>query len=261
MTTEKLFDLMYDEQNKSIIANHNNPLNRCGCKCFSQNEEDGITLEIIRRLGINSGTYIEFGVGNGLENNTLILAALGWKGAWVGAESLSFNYRSTEKHLFIHAWINLSTLSTIQSNISSVMNITTPDVFSVDLDGNDIYITEALLASNVKPKLWIVEYNAKFPPPVEFSIKYDQNFNWAYDDYFGASLTSYSKLMEAYDYVLVATNAWSGSNAFFVHKDVADKFYDVPYNINDLYTPPRYNLYNRYAFPVAAKTVEKIFGY
>jgi hypothetical protein len=38
------------------------------------------------------------------------------------------------------------------------------DVLSVDLDGNDLYFTEALL-NVLRPKLVIVEYNAKFPPP------------------------------------------------------------------------------------------------
>jgi hypothetical protein len=54
-----------------------NPLNRFGAKYFSQGEEDGLTLEIIKRLGIKNGTFAELGVGNGLENNTLILLASG----------------------------------------------------------------------------------------------------------------------------------------------------------------------------------------
>ena len=57
-----------------------NPLNRFGAKYFSQTDEDGITLEIIRRLGITAGTFAELGVGNGIENNTLILLASGWRG-------------------------------------------------------------------------------------------------------------------------------------------------------------------------------------
>ena len=34
---------------------------------------------------------MEFGVGNGMENNTLALAALGWTGLWAGSEELAFN--------------------------------------------------------------------------------------------------------------------------------------------------------------------------
>ena len=55
---------------------HPNPLTRYGRKCFSQADEDGITLEILRRIGIQDGTFCEFAVGNGLENNTLLLARI-----------------------------------------------------------------------------------------------------------------------------------------------------------------------------------------
>src|SRR5689334_5694165 len=68
-----------------------NPLNRFGAKYFSQADEDGITCEIVRRLGIKNGIFAEFGVGNGLENNTLILLANGWRGFWVGGQDLAFN--------------------------------------------------------------------------------------------------------------------------------------------------------------------------
>src|SRR5437016_4741195 len=73
--------LMRAEWARSTSATKN-PLNRFGAKYFSQADEDGITLEIVRRLGITVGTFAELGVGNGLENNTLILLANGWRGFW-----------------------------------------------------------------------------------------------------------------------------------------------------------------------------------
>ena len=68
------------------------PFNKYGRKCFSQTDEDGITFEIIKRLNIKKGSYAEYGVGDYLEkNNTILLAALGWKGFWVGGEDLNLN--------------------------------------------------------------------------------------------------------------------------------------------------------------------------
>ena len=49
---------------------------------------------------------------------------------------------------------------------------------------------------NIFPKVFIVEYNAKFFPPIEFIIDYDENHKWTGDDYFGASLTSLEKLFK-----------------------------------------------------------------
>jgi hypothetical protein len=65
-----------------------NRLERYGFKVYSQCDEDGIIQEIFNRIGLKSSIFIEFGVGNGLENNTLKLLLEGWSGLWIeGNES------------------------------------------------------------------------------------------------------------------------------------------------------------------------------
>ena len=105
-----LKDLVFHEQNRAAIAAHPNPFTRFGRKCFSQNDEDGLTLEIVKRLGLTSGVYAEFGVGDGLENNTLILAALGWKGFWVGGSDLAFSHAQAQRFKYIKDWITLENI-------------------------------------------------------------------------------------------------------------------------------------------------------
>ena len=61
------------------ISNAKNILNKSGKKFYSQNDEDGILLEILKRIKKNNGSFIEIGVA-GTENNTIILLMLGWKG-------------------------------------------------------------------------------------------------------------------------------------------------------------------------------------
>ena len=91
---KEMRDLVLSYQTISLQNSHLNPLNQYGKKCFSQTDEDGITLEILRRINcLESGIFAEFGVGNGTENNTLILKALGWKGFWVGGEDLAFEIK------------------------------------------------------------------------------------------------------------------------------------------------------------------------
>jgi hypothetical protein len=108
------------------------------------------------------------------------------------------------------------------------------DVISLDLDGNDIYFVENLLSNNIRPKLFIVEYNAKFPPPVEFKITYDPKHIWKGDDYFGASLSSFDKLFSAFGYRLICCNSHTGANAFFIDKIYEKYFSDVPTDINKI---------------------------
>ena len=74
---QELRDLFLISQTRQAQINHINPLNRFGLKCFSQTDEDGITLEILRRIkSLGKGVFAEFGVGDGTENNTLILTII-----------------------------------------------------------------------------------------------------------------------------------------------------------------------------------------
>jgi hypothetical protein len=252
---------IYDETRKAQLA-HPNPLNGFGKKCFSQTDEDGITIEILRRINcLNNGTYAEYGVGDGTENNTLILAALGWRGFWVGGETLRPNINEGRGSRFQYAkeWITLDNIHNISSQCLKAIERETVDVISLDLDGNDIHFIRSLLEAGLRPKLFIAEYNAKFPPPVEFEIAYDPKHIWQYDDYFGASLASLIKLFNKFNYQLVCCNSHTGANAFFVNSIYSDSFKDVPTDVNNIYVGPRYTLYKKFGHPSAMKTIERIF--
>jgi len=255
-------DLMLYQQTKELQASHPNPLNRFGLKCFSQTDEDGITLEILRRVGLmqTKGVFAEFGVGNGTENNTLILASLGWKGFWVGGQDVAFNWGKGSNFNFTKAWVTLDNLLPLTAAGLAKINESKLDVVSLDLDGNDLHFIGALLDSGVRPKLFIAEYNAKFIPPVEFTVTYDAGHTWQHDDYFGCSLMSLIKLFERHNYKLVCCNSHTGANAFFVDAAYADKFADVPTDVLQLFAEPRYHLYLRYGHVKSVKTLEKVFS-
>jgi len=142
----------------------------------SLNLRIGITLEIVKRLGIKVGTFAEIGVGNGLENNTLILLANGWHGFWIGAEDLAFNHKLNPKRfVFYKTWVTVENVALLIRQGFESVGINELDVLSLDVDGNDFYIARKLLTTGILPKLFILEYNAKFPPPIKWTIKYDAN--------------------------------------------------------------------------------------
>jgi len=253
-------DMELDFQTKHLRATHINPLNRFGNKCFSQTDEDGITLEIVRRLGLSNGVYAEFGVGNGLENNTLILAACGWRGFWVGGEDLVFDYSKATNFHNIQDWITIDNILDHAHAGMNALGACEIDVLSLDLDGNDIYFLEKLLTDRIRPKLFIVEYNGKFIPPAKFQIAYDPEHQWIGDDYFGAALMNMVEMFEKYGYRLVCCNAHNGANAFFVDREHDELFNDVPKSINDIYVAPRYHLFDSYGHKKSPRVVESIIN-
>ena len=112
------------------------------------------------------------------------------------------------------------------------------DFFSIDIDGNDLEVLDAI--TEINPRVICVEYNAKFPPPTNISIKYNPNHVWQNDDYQGASLQAFVSLLEAKGYRFVCCNL-SGANAFFVKaEEFKGNFTEYP--VRMLYQPARYHL-------------------
>lgn len=260
----KMSDLLTRYTESTRLQNHPNPLLNYGGKVYSQNDEDGITFEILRRIGIANGVFAEFGVGNGVENNTLALAASGWSGFWVGGEDLAFETnpgRSASLNFhFQKARVKKSDIVHFFANGLGMIRRSRCDLISMDLDGNDYYFVEELLSSGALPKVFIVEYNARFIPPIKFKIDYDDGHRWSGDDYFGASLACYFELFQKYRYFLACCNI-TGANAFFVHNEYQPFFRDIPTKIEQLYASPKYFLtgLDVSGHPPAPRTVEKIF--
>jgi hypothetical protein len=237
-----------------------NPLTACGRRFFSQNDEDGILREILRRLEISrSNVFLEFGVGNGTECNTIILLALGWRGLWVGGELLSFDLPEESRLQFLHRWITRENAAQLACEGLVAVNAEIGDVrvASVDIDGNDGPIVRALLAGGVLPDVFIVEYNAKFPPDVEFEMPYDERHVWQGDDYQGVSLQSWIGIFASMQYSIVACNE-NGTNAFFVKTEYMQRFADVPKNIDQIYRIGHYGFYEQSGHRTSPQTVHHL---
>ena len=252
------FDNELSSLYRSRQYEHANHFVRYGKNCYSQSDEDGLTLEIIKRIGISNGVFAEFGVGDGKENNTLILLGLKWRGFWCGGENLAFNIPNNSRLLYYKKWINKENICSLMKDGMQDLDEKTVDLISLDLDGNDLYFCENLLENGYKPKVFIVEYNAKFPPPVEFSIDYDPNHIWDDSDYQGASLQSFANLFEKFEYSLICCNAATGANDFFVQNIYSDLFPEVPKSIEDIYVDRNYSLIEKYGHKKSLKTIEII---
>ena len=114
---KEIRNLILKKQNYKLQHFSKNPLNKYGKKCFSQSDEDGITIEILKRLDhLDKGNFLEFGVGDGTENNTLILKSLGWKGAWIGNQDLIISYKNSEEFVYIKEFVNINNIINLTTN-------------------------------------------------------------------------------------------------------------------------------------------------
>lgn len=219
------------ETRRANASQFGNPLNACGFGVFSQADEDGITLRILQKLGLSTGSFLEIGVGSGTQCNTLILLASGWRGVWLGNEELRFPTTGT-RLTFKQTWV---TVENVLSNCDSAFEDqklarTDISVLSIDIDGNDLWVTVELLRSGFQPSVIIIEYNPLLPPPLSWARAYGPN-NVPHGSNYGASLQYISDNLAGFGYFLAACALQNGNNAFFVHRRHKDLFSEVPDNI------------------------------
>jgi hypothetical protein len=193
-------------------------------KLFSQSDEDGISLSILKRIGfdVSKSFSIEFGVQDGLETNTMILRSLGSKLYWVGNENLVV--KQSPNLIYKKGWVDLDNIKFIFSEICSNEDRSLLCV-SMDLDGNDYHFLSAILSTDYRPAWFTVEINPSFGDEIEYIMPYSKEHNWSGGNFFGASLSSYIDLFKSYDYTLIVVNR-SGINAFFLDNKYLDGFED-----------------------------------
>lgn len=208
-----------------------------GWKVYSQGDEDGIIDAIFHRLGVEKGIFAEIGVEKGLECNTLLLLHQGWKGFWFEANEDHAKEIQSKFASFKELGLGIGKIT--KENINDTFKnagITDLDFLSIDIDGMDIYLLEAL---EVKPKVICIEYNAKWPAHISKKPVYDPDYNWSGTDYMGSSLKSLTEVAEKKGYELVGTNI-TGSNAFYVRKELINDKFTKYRTVENLYNPPRY---------------------
>lgn len=215
---------------------------RHGYKVYSQNDEDGIIQEIFARIGTQDKTFVEFGVSNGLECNTLNLLMSGWSGLWLDGsqQNIAFidqHFCDLVKQQKLKAVAAFITAENINDLIKNNVKNTQVDFLSIDIDRNDYWVWKAIQV--IQPRALVIEYNASFRPPVSVTVEYRADKIWDGSNYFGATLSALEKLGREKGYRLVGCN-FSGVNSFFVREDLVEEHFCKPFTAENHYEPVRY---------------------
>lgn len=196
---------------------------------FSQWGEDGILEWIVHHCRDIPRTFVEFGVENYIESNTrFLLQNRHWRGlvidgsdqhvAYIRQDEISWKHDLTAVARFI-------TTDNIDEIITDAGFEGEIGVLSVDIDGNDYWVWEAI--SCVKPHIVVAEYNSAFGDLRPLTIPYSADFYRTSADpsnlYYGASIRALEHLATARGYTMIGCNG-AGTNVFFVRNDRAAHF-------------------------------------
>ncbi len=209
------------ELNKSKTSNN---IQDYEFKVTSQTGEDGIIQYLINKIPIKNKIFVEFGVESYTEANTrFLLQNENWSGLIIDGNP---DYMEGVKKSDLGWKYDLTAISSFitKDNINEIItNAGIEDeigILSVDIDGNDYWVLEAIYCVN--PQILIVEYNSLFGSTAKISVPYDENFvrtEKHYSNlYYGASISALTELANKKGYSLMGSNKF-GNNLFFVRQD------------------------------------------
>ena len=183
-----------------------------------QNEEDGITLSLFDQVGVTNRRFAEIGSGLSGGNSACLAQELGWTGLMVDGdtERMVQVQRRFPGVTAVAAWVTRENINELITDAGLGGEV---DFLSIDLDGNDYWVWQALTACS--PRVVVIEYNSSFGPDRAVTVPYDPKFD-RHDHrfvYYGASLAALAKLGSAKGYRLVTTEP-TGVNAYFLRDDV-----------------------------------------
>lgn len=208
-------------------------------RVHSQNGEDGILLYVFTLLGTTNKKFVEICAGSGLECNTANLAINhGWNGLMLDGDpkNIARGKAAYSKHpdtriwppTLVEAWITCDNVNDIIRSHGIAGEI---DLLSLDIDGNDYWIFEAL--DVIQPRVIIAEYAHIWGPEKAITQRYKQDAIW--DESWetakrpglptcGASLPALNKLAKRKGYRLVGCEGHC-VNAIFIRNGLGEDIF------------------------------------
>lgn len=175
---------------------------RLGRKDFYSQNGEGIYLEYIvdslyeSSVCFSLGAIIDIGGGDGfyLSNTRQVSKFTGKK---------------------VHVFDRQNGYSVGVDNVLQLF--TDPGLISIDIDGNDYWVLNRIL-TKFKPAIIVAEFNAHYQD--SRTIKYDDQFQWQGDSYYGFTFEAGKKLAEKHSYTVIFQN--DNMNMYFLRNDLVN---------------------------------------
>lgn len=211
-------------------------INEIEYSVFSQFGDDGILSYLVNILNLSKKKFIEIGTEEYEECNTrLLLEKFNMSGLIIEGNKRHTS-KIKKKELMWKYDLRLVEEFVKKDNIQNILldNNYTKDiaVLSIDIDGNDYWIWEAV---DLEPDIVVIEYNSIFGSKEECSTIYRDDFTRSSEHLsnklYGSSIQALIKLAQRKNYFFLGTNL-NGNNAYFLQKKYQDKFINFDKLIN-----------------------------
>ncbi|MEY4594247.1 MAG: hypothetical protein RIQ47_657 [Bacteroidota bacterium] len=211
--------LYYQER----VASGNPPaLTDTGLKVFSQHEEDGLLLFIFSTIGMGGKRFVEIGSNDGVNSNCANLVLnFGWYGLFIDGDKTAVERGEKFYKRYPDPWAyhpKFLCTKVTRENVNQLIGDAgfqgEIDLLSIDLDGYDYWIWDALEV--VAPRVVIIETHVEFGLN-NIVVPYDANYSFPgkHPVYHGASPVAMTRMAKRKGYRLVGANEY-GHNLIFI---------------------------------------------
>lgn len=212
-------------EKRQVLGPGPNSLARYEFRVYSQAGEDGIIQFLVNTVRIPRRVFVEFGVEDYREANTRFLALNDhWSGLVMDADAANVQAIHGDPGFWrlnvdaVQAFITRENINSLLQSHGVTGEI---GLLSIDIDGNDYWVWEAI--DVIHPAVVVIEYNYRFGRERAVAVPYSPAFarGAAHPSgiYFGASLKALYQLGLRKGYAFVGCNQF-GVNAFFVRRDL-----------------------------------------
>jgi hypothetical protein len=181
---------------------------------------------LIRALDINSGYVIDIAASDGYTQSSTLgfFRRENWSGLAVEMDpykfsTLAFLYADFRNVKLVRSRVTPSNIVSLLESCEVPKEVT---VLNLDIDSYDLYVIEEMLRAGYKPKVISMEINEKVPPPIYFTVLYEDSHCWQGDHFFGCSIVAASDVVKPLDYIL---HSVAYNNAIFIRSDIAQNRY------------------------------------
>ncbi len=124
--------------------------------------------EILARLNIGEGQFVEFGAWDGKHlSNTYLLLEQGWQGVYIEGDAKKYATLESNMNLYpgrvdtINAMVSVSGDASLDMLLPGTRLVRDFELLSIDIDTYDWYIWESL--KNYSPLIVVIEINSFIP--------------------------------------------------------------------------------------------------
>lgn len=231
---QKIISNQYLLMKKLLAPDEMPSLKDAGFQVYSQFEEDGMLLYIFSMIGTINKRVVEICAGDGIQCMAAnLIINHGWEGLLFDGDKdnvdLGIKFYASHKSTFLspptfkQAWLTRENINQLIGENGFRGEI---DLLSLDIDGNDYYIMEAI--NVIKPRVIICETQNVIPADLALTIPYREDFYYLdgkqHEEFRSVSPLGMKKLLNTRGYRLVGSHRY-GFNAIFMRNDIAIGFF------------------------------------